>query len=945
MNYFTIARGSRHCVRLWGFGALICVFVGILSACGGGDGARVSKSDGFFTVDGGIAQKGPMAAGSKVSIDELISSTFASAGASYNLQTTGDLGTFDTSALRISRQYIKTYVSGYYRNEMTGLLANDQVTLMAYSDLDADRLVNVNLLTTLAGPRIEKLVQDKTSTSTYRKFSAARTQAQKEVLAAFRIYNSTDLMPGGTDSTQNIVAGNFNELDLSKAQTSSQILAALSAVAVKAGSNGSGISEFIADFQADLAADGLINQAAVRSQIDAASDTMDMAVVATNLKTFFPTTTVTAALLGPWIDSSSGGADQVIDKYKFSAGNVGTDVLSKSPLFLVGPDDVAQCFSVSTPSATGASVTLHYNGAQLSSSSVQKVKLGDQLALGIMASTAGETTAYLQRSAPKTNGACPSSPLQTIRVLKYTIQSVNLVKGTTTGLGLGKTVLLNRKVVGYRNTVSFADAADLIGFEGLVSASIANDPVSGTANPVAKLVKGPFGRPYAGATVFTLKQGASTTLPAFDLANDKRVTLRSYTSASPGTVISLKLENPLNSAANISAQAVTTARDEWETLTFDFSTGPTGLTWGSWNPLLTYNMASLFPGYSMKNGAANPLPTTNTAFYFDDLSYAAVSDALAVDAADDAVSISSDGAFAFPKPIAEGSRYRVFVAAQPEDQVCTLTNADFVASGVNSSLAVNCSDASKAPATLDGRALVWNDEFNSDGLPESSKWSYDTERNRVGWYNNELQYYASGRLQNSSIQSGVLSVIGIRERLSGLQDYGNQNFSSARLITRGKFSFTYGFVEVSAKLPCSLGTWPAIWMLGASAGNWPDIGEIDILEQRGFSNSEKQTVLATLHMASRYAGDGITASKALPDACTAFHKYQLTWTPNKISLGVDGNVYNTYVKPTNATNSNWPFDKPQYLLLNLAMGGDLGGAVPSNFLTDRMEVEYVRVYQ
>jgi hypothetical protein len=382
-------------------------------------------------------------------------------------------------------------------------------------------------------------------------------------------------------------------------------------------------------------------------------------------------------------------------------------------------------------------------------------------------------------------------------------------------------------------------------------------------------------------------------------------------------VISLKLENPLNSAANISAQAVTAAQDQWETLSFDFSTGAAGLTSGSWNPLLTYNMASLFPGFSMKNGASNLLPTTNTAFYFDDLSYLAVSNTVGVGAVDDTVSISSDGTFAFPKPLTEGSRYRVSVVALPEDQVCALSNAEFLANGGYGSLVVNCSDASKPPANLDGRTLLWSDEFNSDGLPDSSKWSYDTERNRVGWYNNELQYYASGRLQNSSINSGVLSVTAIRERLSGLQDYGNQHFSSSRLITRGKFSFTYGFVEVSAKLPCSLGTWPAIWMLGASPGNWPDIGEIDILEQRGFNTSEKQTVLATLHMASRYGGDGITASKALPDACTAFHKYQLTWTPSKISLGVDGVVFNTYVKPLNANNSNWPFDKPQYLLLNL----------------------------
>ncbi|MDH4478424.1 MAG: glycoside hydrolase family 16 protein [Rhodoferax sp.] len=925
-------------------GILAAATAVLLSACGGGYGAKVSKIDNGFSVEGGIAQKGPLAAGSKVSIDELISSTFASAGASYNLQTTGDLGVFDTSALRLTRQHIKTYVSGYYRNELTGDLANDQVTLMAYSDLDADRLVNVNLLTTLAAPRIEKLVRDASSTSTYRKFGAARAQAQKEVLAAFRIYNSADLMPGGTDSSQSIVAGSFNELDLAKPQMSSVVLAALSAVAVKAGGNGAGISEFIADFQTDLAADGLINQAAVRSQIDAASATTDMAAVATHLKKFFPSTTVTAAQLSPWVDSS-GGTDEVIDKYKFSASNVGTETLAKSPPYLVGPDDANQCFSVIVPAETTASISLHYNGAKISSTTHQKVTVGDKLMVGIKASAAGENTAYLQRSTPKTNGVCPTAPSNPVRVLKYTIQSVNQLKGTVTGLGLGKSVSLSRKEIGFQNKVDFDGAADLVGFEGLVSAGIVNDPVTGIQNPVAKLVKGPLGRPYAGATVFTIKDGASTTLPAFDLASEKRVTVRSYTSAPPGTVISLKLENPLNSSANISAQAATTVRDAWETLTFDFSSGSTGLTWGAWSPLLTYNMASLFPGYSMKNGAANPLPTTNTAFYFDDLTYAAVSGNLGVDTLDDTVSISINGDFSFPKPIVDGSRYRVSVATPPEDQNCALSNADFVARGEYSSLVVNCTDASKVPTTLDGRTLLWSDEFNSDGLPDSSKWNYDTERNRVGWYNNELQYYASGRLQNSSVSSGVLSVTAIRERLSSLQDYGNQNFSSARLITRGKFSFTYGFVEVSAKLPCSVGTWPAIWMLGASAGNWPDIGEIDILEQRGFNNDEKKTVLATLHMASNFGGNGITASKALPDACTAFHKYQLTWTPNQISLGVDGTVYNTYVKPMNATNSNWPFDKPQFLLLNLAIGGDLGGTVPSSFLTDRMEVEYVRVYQ
>ena len=259
-------------------------------------------------------------------------------------------------------------------------------------------------------------------------------------------------------------------------------------------------------------------------------------------------------------------------------------------------------------------------------------------------------------------------------------------------------------------------------------------------------------------------------------------------------------------------------------------------------------------------------------------------------------------------------------------------------------------DGASTPATtLNGRTLVWNDEFSTNGLPDSSKWAYDTYRNKDGWYNNELQYYGNARLQNSSISNGVLSVTAVREPIAKANFSDSRtagySFSSARLITQGKYTFTYGFVEVRAKLPCSLGTWPAIWMLGSSAGTWPDIGEIDIVEQRGTNNAAKQTVLATLHMRANYGGGGITATRSLADACTAFHKYQLTWSANKIELGVDGTVFNSYTKPAGATNSNWPFDKPQYLLLNLAMGGDLGGAVSAAFSRDSMQVDYVRVYQ
>jgi beta-glucanase (GH16 family) len=223
----------------------------------------------------------------------------------------------------------------------------------------------------------------------------------------------------------------------------------------------------------------------------------------------------------------------------------------------------------------------------------------------------------------------------------------------------------------------------------------------------------------------------------------------------------------------------------------------------------------------------------------------------------------------------------------------------------------------------------------------------------MGWYNGELQYYGNARLQNSSIANGVLTIKAIQERLTSAADYGNQNYTSARLITLGKFTFTYGFVEVRAKLPCAQGTWPAIWMLGEATDNtglsanaWPAPGEIDIMEQLGIAvPGDKQVVLGTLHTTARNGGNGISARTTVSDACTTFHKYQLTWTADRIQISVDGAVYNTFDKPLNADSSVWPFNKPQYLLLNVAIGGVLGGAVVGDLVPDSMQVDYVRVYQ
>ena len=257
--------------------------------------------------------------------------------------------------------------------------------------------------------------------------------------------------------------------------------------------------------------------------------------------------------------------------------------------------------------------------------------------------------------------------------------------------------------------------------------------------------------------------------------------------------------------------------------------------------------------------------------------------------------------------------------------------------------------AAPVPAALPGWTLVWSDEFDVDGLPNAAKWDYDTDRNRLGWYNNELQYYARTRPENARVQGGKLLITARRENLTTASDYGGQAYTSARLVTRGKASWTYGFIEVRAKLPCALGTWPAIWMLG-TGGTWPDDGEIDIMEQKGTSAADKGRVLGTIHTrAYNYfngtLGVGQGSSVAVPDACTAFHNYQLTWNGDRILIGVDNNIYFEFVNPKTGDAARWPFDNPQYLLLNLAIGGDLGGAVDNSAFPVQMEIDYVRMYK
>ena len=236
--------------------------------------------------------------------------------------------------------------------------------------------------------------------------------------------------------------------------------------------------------------------------------------------------------------------------------------------------------------------------------------------------------------------------------------------------------------------------------------------------------------------------------------------------------------------------------------------------------------------------------------------------------------------------------------------------------------------------------LVWSDEFDVDGLPDPAKWAYDTGMNKAGWHNRELQYYSGPRPENARVKGGRLVITARKESLSKALDWGGQRYTSTRLITQGKRDWTYGFFEVRAKLPCGQGTWPAIWMLNRDVV-WPSGGELDIMEHMG---REPGRVFSTVHTAAGHGAQGTGAATLVPDACTALHNYQMHWTAESVRFGIDGVVHSEY-KNTRQGSERWPFDTPQFLIFNIAVGGDFGGAVDDAVFPVSMEVEHVRVYQ
>lgn len=240
---------------------------------------------------------------------------------------------------------------------------------------------------------------------------------------------------------------------------------------------------------------------------------------------------------------------------------------------------------------------------------------------------------------------------------------------------------------------------------------------------------------------------------------------------------------------------------------------------------------------------------------------------------------------------------------------------------------------------LPGRTLLWADEFSqADGsAPDSSKWGHDI--GGWGWGNNELQYYTN-RTENSRIQSGQL-VIEARA-----ENYGGRNHTSARLLTKNKGSWTYGRIEARIKIPRGQGIWPAFWMLGANidAVSWPACGEIDIMENIG---SLPTKLYGTVHGPGYSGGDGISGSYTFPGAALAddFHVYAIEREENRIRWFIDGQLFFTLTPANLPGGSPWVFNQPQFLILNVAVGGNWPG--PPNGTTvfpQRMTVDYVRVY-
>jgi beta-glucanase (GH16 family) len=243
--------------------------------------------------------------------------------------------------------------------------------------------------------------------------------------------------------------------------------------------------------------------------------------------------------------------------------------------------------------------------------------------------------------------------------------------------------------------------------------------------------------------------------------------------------------------------------------------------------------------------------------------------------------------------------------------------------------------------------LVWSDEFDKPGRPDPARWGYEEGFVR----NRERQFYTRDRRENARVEDGMLVIEARKERFpipgGDSPGRGTADYTSASLTTLGKASWTCGRIEVKAKLPTGRGMWPAIWTLGINhrQAGWPACGEIDIMENVGF---DPDMIHGNIHTTSynHVRGTNKGAKIAVPRPYDDFHVYAVEWRPDRIDFFVDKNRYFTFTNEGKGDDV-WPYDKPQYLILNIAVGGAWGGqkGIDDAIFPQRMLVDYVRVYQ
>lgn len=249
----------------------------------------------------------------------------------------------------------------------------------------------------------------------------------------------------------------------------------------------------------------------------------------------------------------------------------------------------------------------------------------------------------------------------------------------------------------------------------------------------------------------------------------------------------------------------------------------------------------------------------------------------------------------------------------------------------------------RGTAVFDGNpdwTLIYSDEFSTDGLPDPSKWTIDARPK--GWINNEQQVYTDASRDNARVRDGNLVITGKKDFPTGNP---NAPWSSARVVSLGKMEFLYGKAEMRAKLPRARGSWPAFWLMptGSAYGSWPRSGEVDILEHVG-NNFGK--AMCAIHVENKNwtNGGNLGGNQIIPDVDTVYHTYGVEWSPDSLRFTHDGVGFYTYVNPQTDWK-DWPFDKPFYMILNIAIGGGMGGNIVDADWPDSMLVDWVRVSQ